>query len=135
MPFHASTHRGGFIEAEQAMDIVDQQIEMLQEVLPEDAPYVEIDAIQILEFIQEHILVGDGVGAGFEQVHRNVRGRLARPGAGDHRCAPALQMKLGGQGGVNQRDLHSGIQEEVVGPGMIDRDRHNHLVVIYKAEG
>ena len=104
-PLHAGAHRGGFIKTEQAVNIVDQHVEVFQEVLPEDASYVEIDAVQILEFIYEHILVGDGVGAGFEQVDRNVRGRLARSGAGDHRCAPRLQMKLGGQGGVNQRDL------------------------------
>ena len=131
-PLHAGAHRGGFIKTEQAVNIVDQHVEVFQKVLAEDAPDVEIDAMQILEFIHEHILVGDGVGAGFEQVHLNVRGRLARSGACDHRCALRLQMKLGGQGGVNQRDLHSGIQEKVVGPGMIDGDRHNHLVAVYE---
>jgi hypothetical protein len=117
------------------VNIVDQHVEVFQKVLPENALYVEIDAMQILEFIQEHILIRDGVRTGFEKVNLNVRGRLARPDAYDHRCAPRLQMKLGGQGGVNQGDLHSGIQEKVVRPRMIDGDRNDHLVVVYDEEG
>ena len=37
-------------------------------------------------------------------------------GAHDHRRALRVQMKLGGQGGIDHRDLGSRIQEKVVGP-------------------
>ena len=134
-PSYACTHGGSFIEAEQAMNIVDQYVELSEKVLAKDAPYVEIDSLQILEFIDEHILVCDGVGAGLEHVHGNVRSRLAGRGACHQRRATRLQTKCGGQGRVNQRDLHSGIQEKLIGPGMIDGHRHNHLMAVYEDEG
>ncbi len=44
-------------------------------------------------------------------------------------------MEFGGQGGIDHGDLRAGVEEEVVGAGVVDGDRDNHLVVVDETEG
>jgi hypothetical protein len=44
-------------------------------------------------------------------------------------------MELSSQSGIDHRDLGAGVQQEVVGAGMVDGYRHDHLVAVYKTEG
>ena len=67
-PFHLRAHRARVVETEQAVRVVDQHVEVLEEILAEDALDVEIGGMEILEVIHEHLLLGNGVGAGFDQV-------------------------------------------------------------------
>ena len=46
-----------------------------------------------------------------------------------------IQMELSSQGGIDHRDLGAGVQQKVVGAGMVDGYRHDHLVAVYKTEG
>jgi hypothetical protein len=96
--------------------IIDKYVEVLEEILAEHTLNVQVDGMEPSEVINEHLLVGDGLGADFEQVQLRVRGRLERSDACDHGCSPRLQMKLRDQGEVDRRDLRSGIQKKVVGP-------------------
>jgi hypothetical protein len=96
--------------------IIYKYVEVPEEILAEHTLNVLIGGMEILEVIHEHLLLGNRVGAGFNQVYLREGGRLERSDACDHGRSPRLQMKLGGQGGVNRRDLRSGIQEKVVGP-------------------
>jgi hypothetical protein len=118
------------------VSIVDQHIEFAEKVLAEDsAKKVEIDGMGILEVKREYLLVGDGMGADFEQVE-------LREGSGCKKsdsCYPgralSIQMELSSQGGIDHRHLGAGVQQKIVVAGMVYRYRHDHLIAVYKAEG
>src|SRR5881275_1672818 len=118
------------------MIIVDQHIEFAEKILAEHtAEGVEIDGMGILEVKHEYLLIGDGMGADFEQVE-------LREGSGckkSHSCYPgralSIQMKLSSQGGIDHRHVGAGVQQKVVGTGMVYGYRHDHLVAVYKTEG
>jgi hypothetical protein len=44
-------------------------------------------------------------------------------------------MKLNSQSGIDYRHLGAGIQEKIVGAGVVDGHRHNHLVAVCEVEG
>jgi hypothetical protein len=95
--FHARAHGSGVIEAKQAVRIVDQHVEVLEEIFAENALNVQVGGAQILDVIHEHSLVGDGVGTGLEKVELREGCSLARSGACDHGRALGVQMKCGGE--------------------------------------
>jgi hypothetical protein len=47
----------------------------------------------------------------------------------------SLQMELGSQRGIDHRDLGASIQQKVVGAGMVNGYRHDHLVAVCETEG
>jgi len=56
----------------------------------------------------------------------------------DSRCQGrtlSIQMEFRRQRGIDHRDLGSGIQQNVVGAGMVDRYDHDHLLVVCEMEG
>ena len=118
------------------MSILDQHIEFAEKILAEDtAKKVEIDGMGILEVKHEYLLVGDGMGADFEQVE-------LRDGSGCKKsdsCYPgralSIQMELSSQGGIDHRHLGAGVQQKVVGAGMVYGYRHDHLVTVCEMEG
>ena len=77
-PFHLCAHRRRVVETEQAMCIVDQHVEFLQEILSENAPQVLIFGMEILEVINQDLLVGNTFRAGFDQGELRVGSRPAR---------------------------------------------------------
>ena len=109
-PFHLCAHRGRVVETEQAMRIVDQHVEVLEKILAENTLKVQIGGMEILQVINEYPLVGDGMGADFEQVELREGSRLTKSDACDHGRALSVQMKFGGQRGIDHRDLGAGIQ-------------------------
>ena len=72
-PFHLCAHRVRVVETEQAVRVVDQHVEVLEEILAENALDVQIGGMEILEVINEHLLVGNSVGAGFEEIELRRR--------------------------------------------------------------
>jgi hypothetical protein len=44
-------------------------------------------------------------------------------------------MEFSGQRGIDHRDLGAGVQQKVVGAGMVYGYLHDHLVAVYKTEG
>src|SRR5260370_34405960 len=51
------------------------------------------------------------------------------------RPSPEYSVELSGQRGVDHRELGTGIQKKVVGAGMVDGYRHDHLVAVCEMEG
>jgi hypothetical protein len=43
-------------------------------------------------------------------------------------------MELSGQRGIDHRDLGTGVQQKVVGAGVVDGYRHDHLVAVCETE-
>ena len=111
-PFHRCAHRSRVVETEQAVRIVDQHVEVLEEILAQNAPNVQIGGMEILEVINEHLLPGNSVGAGFDQVELCEGSRLKRSGACGHcdRARLSIQMKFRGERGIDHRDLGAAIQ-------------------------
>src|ERR1017187_2414839 len=66
--FDICSHRGRVVETEKVVRIVDQHIELLEKVLAKNTLDVKASDLEIVEVIDEHFLVGDGVRAGFEPV-------------------------------------------------------------------
>src|SRR5260370_2380230 len=134
--FDAAGHGRGIVETKQVVSIVDQHIEFAEKILAEDtAKKVEIDGMGILEVKHEYLLIGDGMGADFEQVE-------LREGSGCKKsdsCYPgralSIQMELSSQGWIDHRHLGAGVQQKVVGAGMVYGYLHDHLVAVYKTEG
>ena len=67
-PFHVCAHCGRVVETKQVVSIVDQHVELAKKILAEDTAKVEIDGMGILEVKHDYLLVGDRMGASFEQV-------------------------------------------------------------------
>ena len=67
-PLHLCADRGRVIETEQAVCIIDQRVEVFEKIVAQNALKVEIGQIEVLEVINEHLLVGNSVGADFDQV-------------------------------------------------------------------
>src|SRR5260370_32677206 len=134
--FDAAGHGRGIVETKQVVSIVDQHIEFAEEILAEDTPKkVEIDGMGVLEVKHEYLLIGDGMGANFKQVE-------LRDGSGFEKsdsCYPgralSIQMELSSQVGIDHRHLGAGVQQKVVGAGMVDGYRHDHLVTVCEMEG
>src|SRR5258705_5933922 len=89
----------------------------------------------ILKVKHEYLLIGHGMGADFEQVE-------LREGSGCKKsdsCYPGRalsnQMELSRQGGIDHRHLGAGVQQKVVGTGMVYGYLHDHPVAVYKTEG
>jgi hypothetical protein len=118
------------------VSIVDQHIEFAEKILAEDtAKKVEIDGMGILEVKHEYLLAGDRMGADFEQVE-------LREGSGCKKsdsCYPgralSIQMELSSQGRIHHRHLGAGVQQKVVGAGMVYGYLHDHLVAVCVMEG
>ena len=128
-PLTSARMRGRVVETEQVVRIVDQHVELLEKILAENALNVEAGGLEILEVIHQHLLVGDGVRAGFEPVEMGE----GSGGLGTDACDLGLplggEMEFGGQGGIDHRDLRAGVEEEAVGAGVVDGDGDNHVVV------
>jgi len=135
LTFYGRAHRARVVEAEQVVRIVDQHVEILQEVLAEDAANGKARGLEIAQFVHKHVLVDDGMGTGFEQVNLRVGNRCLKSHACDPGSSVNIQMKFRGQGGVDFRRLRAGVQEKVVGACVIDGDGQNYLVVVDEAEG
>ena len=58
-----------------------------------------------------------------------------KSGAGDLGRALSAQDGVSGQGGIDDRDLGAGIQQKVVGAGMVDGYGHDNLVAVDEMEG
>ncbi len=58
LSFYICAHGGGVVEAEQAVRIVDQHVELLEKILSEDALNIEAWRLQILEVVHQDLLVG-----------------------------------------------------------------------------
>ena len=91
--------------------------------------------MEILQVINEDLLVGNSVGAGFDQVELRVGSRLTRSDSCDHGRALSVQMKGGGERGIDHRDLGAAIQEEVVGAGVVDGYGQDDPVAVDEVEG
>src|ERR1017187_3593578 len=134
-PFDVCAHRGRVVEAEEVVRIVDQHIELLEKVLAKNTLDVEASYLEIVEVIDQHFLVGDGVRTGFEPVEAGEgSGAL-----GVDACGLGLplggEMEFGGQGGIDHGDLCAGVEEEAVGAGVVDGDGDNYVVVVDESEG
>jgi nucleoside-diphosphate-sugar epimerase len=70
----------------------------------------QIRGMEILEVINEHLLVGNSVGAGFDQVELGEGSRQKRSEACDHGRALSVQMKVIDERGIDDRDLGAAIQ-------------------------
>src|SRR5260370_9820859 len=134
-PFHVCAHCGRVVQTEQVVSIVDHHIELAQKIFAEDSAKMEIDGLGILDVKHEYLLVGDRMGAGFEQVE-------LREGSGCLKCgscydgrALRIQVELSGQRGVDHRHLGAGIQDKVRGAGVVDGYHHNHLVPVCETAG
>jgi hypothetical protein len=119
--------------------IVDEQIEVLKKILAEDTANAKTGGLQILEVGDDYSLVGNGVGAGFEQVQMSHKGGLRRSNAFDQRLALLFQTKLTRQRGIEVRHLGAGVQQEVVGTSVVARvvDGYldDYLVAVDQLEG
>ena len=60
-PFTSPAHRGRVVEAKQAVRIVDQHVELLEEILAEDTANGQIGRPEILEIVHQDRLFGDGM--------------------------------------------------------------------------
>src|SRR5450631_3144289 len=133
--FDISAHRGRVVEAEKVVRIVDQHIELLEKVLAKNTLDVEASDLEIVEVIDEHFLVGDGVRASFEPVEAGEGSR----GLGTDACYFGLplcgEMEFGGQGGFDHRYLCAGVEEKAVGAGVVDGHGDNNVVVVDETEG
>src|ERR1019366_6197927 len=129
-PFDISSHRGRVVETKKTVRIVDQHIELLEKILAENTLDVEASDLEIVEVIDQHFLVGDGVRAGFEPVEAGE----GSGGLGTDACDVGLplggEMEFGGQGGIDHGDLCAGVEEEAVGAGVVDGDGDNYVVVV-----
>ena len=96
---------------------------------------MEIDGLGILDVKHEHLLVGDPTRADFEQVELREGSGCLKSDSCYHGRALSIQMEFNGQRGVDHRDLGAGIQQKVVGTGMVDGYRHDHLVAVCEMEG
>src|SRR6266566_6145842 len=82
-----------------------------------------------------YLLIGDGIGAGFEQVELREGSGCKKSDSCYLGRALSIQMELSSQGGIDHRHLCAGVQQEVVGAGMVCGYLHDHLVAVYKTEG
>src|SRR5258705_9358005 len=80
-------------------------------------------------------MVGDSVGTSFEKVELCEGRGCVKSDSFYGRRALSIQMELSGQRGIEHRDLGAGIQQKVVGAGMVDGYRHDHLVAVCETEG
>ena len=134
-PFHVCAHSGRVVETEQVVSIVDQHVELAQKIFAEDTAKVEIDGMGILDVKHDYLLVGDRMGASFEQVELRDGSGCIKSDSCYLGRAQSIQMELSGQRAIDHCDLVAGIQQKVVGAGMVDGYRHDHLVAVCEMEG
>src|ERR1700761_2381163 len=133
--FYLCAHGGRVVETEQSVRIVDQHVEVLKEILAEDAANVGIYRAKVQQTVHKHLLVGQGMGTCFKHVEPGEGSRFMESSASDHGRARSVQMELDGQRRIDHGDLGPRIQEKVVGTEMVDGYSHDNLVAVYDAEG
>jgi hypothetical protein len=117
------------------VSIVDQHIEFAEKILTEDtAKEAEIDGMGILEVKHEYLLIGDGMEADFEQVELREGSGCKKSDSYYPGRALSIQMELSSQGGIDDRHLGAGVQQKVVGAGMVYGYLHDHLVTVCEME-
>ena len=109
-PFTSARIAGRVVETEQVVSIVDQHVELAQKILAEDTAKVEIDGLGILDVKHERLLVGDRMGANFEQVELREGSGCTKSDSRYHGRVLSIQMEIGSQRGIDHRDLGAGIQ-------------------------
>src|SRR5882762_11245528 len=113
--FDLGGHGRGVVETKQVVSIVDQHIEFAEKILAEDtAKKVEVDGMGILEVKHEYLLIGDGMGADFEQVELREGSGCKKSDSCYLGRALSIQIELSGQRGIDHRDLGAGVQQEVI---------------------
>src|ERR1700761_1525609 len=113
--FHLCAHGGRVVETEQSVRVVDQHVEVLKEILAEDTANVGIYRAKVQQTVHKHLLVGDGMGTGLEQVELGEGSRFTESDASDHGRAGSVQMEFGGHRRIDHGDLRARIQKKVVG--------------------
>src|ERR1039457_6060891 len=96
-PFNGCAHGGRVVKAEQVVPVVHQHVKVLKKVFAQNSTNVEIDGLETLEAEHEHLLVGDGVGTGFDQVQLRGGSRSLKSHARDRGGTLRIQMKFSGQ--------------------------------------
>src|ERR1700733_15327437 len=109
-PSHLCAHRSRVVKTEQAMCIVDQQVELLEEILPKNALHPSIGGMEILEVIHEDLLLSNMVRADFHHVELRVGSRVTGSDSRDHGSTVSIQMKCSGLKGIDHCDLGAAIQ-------------------------
>src|SRR6476469_8082643 len=82
--FYLCTHGGRVVETEQSVRIVDQHVEVLKEILAEDAANVGIYRAKVQQTVHKHLLVGNGMGTGFNKVELGEGSRFMESDARNH---------------------------------------------------
>ena len=108
-PFHLCAHRRRVVETEQPVCVVDQQVEVFEEILPENPLQVRIGG-ETLEVINKDLLLGNSVRTGLNQVELRVGSRLTRSHSNHLGPALSIQMKGSGERRIDHRDLGAAIQ-------------------------
>src|SRR5260370_29754863 len=122
-----STCKGiGIVKAENVPAIVDEQVKVRQKILTQYAADAGIRRSELSEVLDHREGVWDGMGTCFQPVQIDICAATGSCYATHSGCALEFEPPLGEQGAVNRRDLGSGINDEIVGAGLVDLDGHNN---------
>jgi len=72
--------------------IVDQHVEALKEILAEDAANVGIYRAKVQQTEHKHLLVGNGMGTGFNEVDLGEGSRFMESDASHHGLSHSVQV-------------------------------------------
>ena len=89
----------------------------------------------ILDVKHDYLLVGQRMGANFKHFELRDGSGCIKSDSCYRGRAQSIQMELSGQRWIDHRCLVAGIQQKVVGAGMVDGYRHDHLVAVCEVEG
>src|SRR3984885_11660276 len=122
---HLLLHALRIIEANDAVRVIDEQVELLQKILAKNAANPAVGNLYLAKVVDQKQRVFYFVSAGLERVQPCVGGARREPCAGYSSLAQHLQTQLGGELRIDGSDLRGCVQHKVKGPGVIERDGNN----------
>jgi hypothetical protein len=114
------------IETQDVLAIVDEQIKVFEEVLPQDASDARVRRLEFFEILYGDQSVRDRMHSGLDQVEICEGTADVGCDAFDSGNAAGSQVEFGGERGVDTADLSTRVDDEVIGPGVVDPDGDNY---------
>jgi hypothetical protein len=114
------------VETQDVLAIVDEQIEVLEKILAQDASDARVRRLEFFEIVYGDQSVRDRMHSGLDKIEIGERTASVGRHATDAGSATGFQMEFGSQGGVDTADLSTRVDDEVIGPGVVDPDGDNY---------
>jgi hypothetical protein len=133
--FHRYLHCSCVVKTKDTVRIVNEHVETAKKIGTENSPDMHVGSRGIVERGNQNPVIGYSMPAHFNQLQLRKRSPRSET-YGEHTgLVLALQVKFGGQGWTDHRDVCTGVHQKVIRAGTVNHDWGYNLRTTDQPEG